>query len=325
MKAIVQDEYGPPDVLELREVDPPAIREREVLVRVRAAAVHPGDLFLMEGWPRVLRVVYGLRRPKRNIPGFDVAGIVEVVGAEVRHLHPGDEVFGNGRGTCAEYTSASEGELAPKPDDLSFEQAAAVPTSAVAALRGIRDAGKVRPGQKVLINGASGGVGTFAVQIAKALGAEVTAVCSTANADLVRSLGADHVIDYTREDFTRGGRRFDLILDNVASHPLSETRRALAPGGVLLPNSGRSGGAWFGPLGRIALAFVLSPFIRGQGRQFVATVKAEDLVDITEMIEAGRVRPVVERTYPLGETPDALRHVARGHTRGKVVISVSEP
>jgi NADPH:quinone reductase-like Zn-dependent oxidoreductase len=274
-----------------------------VLVRVRAAAVHPGDLFFTEGVPYVFRIGYGLRGPRRKIPGFDVAGVAEAVGTKVKEkeLRPGDEVFGNG--TCAEHAAASEDALAPKPSGLTFEQAAAVPTTAVAALRGIRDAGSLQPGQRVLINGASGGVGTYAVQIAKALGAEVTGVCSTRNVDLVRSIGADHVIDYTQEDFTQGGPRYDLILDNVANHSLSDLRRTLTPEGILLPSSGSGGGRWFGPLGRIALASVLSPFIRKQGRPFVAVVKKVDLVHLTELIEAGKLTPVIDRTYPLNSTP----------------------
>lgn len=322
MKAIVQHKYGPPSVLQLRDIDVPAIKARQVLVRVRAAAVHPGDLFFMEGVPYVFRLGYGLRRPRKRIPGFDVAGIVEAVGPKVRDLRPGDEVFGNGKGTCAEYTAASDGALAPKPPGLSFEQAAAVPTSAVAALRGLRDAGKLQAGQTVLINGASGGVGTFAVQIAKSLGAEVTGVCSSRNVDLVRSIGADHVVDYTREDFTRGGPRYDLILDNVANHPLSDLRRALTPNGTLLPNGGSVGGRWFGPLGRTASAFVTSPFIRKQGRPFLAEVKRKDLTDLTELIEEDKLTPVIDRSYPLNETPDAMSYVGTGHARGKVVITV---
>ena len=324
MKAIVQDKYGSPDALELRDIHEPAIKGDEVLVRVRAAAVHPGDLFFMEGVPYVFRIGYGLRGPRRKIPGFDVAGVVEAVGTKVKELRPGDEIFGNGNGTCAEYAAASEDALAPKPAGFTFEQAAAVPTSAVAALRGIRDAGKVRPGQKVLINGAAGGVGTYAVQIAKELGAEVTGVCSTKNVDLVRSIGADHVIDYTQEDFTQGGPRYDLILDNVANHSLSDLRRALTPEGILLPNSGSGGGRWFGPLGRIALASVLSPFVGRQGRPFVATVKTKDLVDLTKLIKAGMLTPVIDRTYPLSETPEAMRYVAQGHARGKVVITMEQ-
>jgi NADPH:quinone reductase-like Zn-dependent oxidoreductase len=322
MRAIVQDQYGSPGVLELRDIDQPVVTKDEVLVRVRAAAIHPGDLFFMEGVPYIFRIGYGLRTPRRSVPGFDVAGVVETVGTRVKQLRPGDEVFGNGKGTCAELVAASEGALAPKPAGLSFEQAAAVPTSAVAALRGIRDAGRVQAGQKVLINGASGGVGTFAVQIAKALGAEVTGVCSTRNVDLVRSISADHVIDYTREDFTQGGPRYDLILDNVANHSLSDLRRALTPTGTLLPNSGSSEGRWFGPLGRTALALVSSPFIRRQGRPFVAVVKKKDLIDLTQLIDAGKLTPVIDRTYPLIQTPEAMTYVGMGHARGKVVITV---
>lgn len=322
MKAVVRDRYGPPDVLELRDVGTPEIKDHEVLVRVAAASVHPGDLFITEGVPYVMRLGFGLRRPRSRIPGMDVAGVVEAVGGKVQGLQPGDEVFGNGKGTCAELTAASEEALAAKPVGLTFEQAAAVPTSAAAALRGLRDVGKVRPGRHVLVNGASGGVGTFAVQIAKALGAEVTGVCSTRNAELVRSIGADHVIDYTREDFTKGGPRYDLILDNVANHPLSGLRRALTPTGTLLPNSGNAKGRWFGPLGRTAAAALLSPIVGRQGRPFVAVVKRQDLIDLTELIEAGSLTPVIDRAYPLIQTPEALRHVAEGHARGKVVITV---
>jgi NADPH:quinone reductase-like Zn-dependent oxidoreductase len=322
MKAIVQDQYGSPGVLELRDIDQPVATKDEVLVRVRAAAIHPGDLFLMEGVPYIFRIGFGLRRPRRSVPGFDVAGVVETVGTTVKQLRPGDEVFGNGKGTCAELVAASEVALAPKPAGLSFEQAAAVPTSAVAALRGVRDAGRVQAGQKVLINGASGGVGTFAVQIAKALGAEVIGVCSTRNVDLVRSIGADQVIDYTKEDFTQGGPRYDLILDNVANHSLSDLRRALTPTGTLLPNSGNSESRWFGPLGRTALALVSSPFIRRQGRPFVAVVKKKDLVGLTQLIDAGKLTPVIDRSYPLVQTPEAMTYVGTGHARGKVVITV---
>ena len=323
MKAIVQDEYGAPgDVLALREVDKPVAKDDEVLVRVRAAAVHVGDWLLMAGRPYMMRPVFGLRRPRKNVPGFDVAGHVDAVGEEVTEFRPGDEVFGTCNGSCAEYITAAEDAVALKPAELTFEKAAAVAVSGVTALRALRDQAKVQPGQKVLINGASGGVGTFAVQIAKSLGAEVTGVCSGKNADLVQSIGADHVIDYTREDFTHGESRYDVILDNVANHSLSDCRRALDPKGMLLPNNGTAGGAWFGPLGRMVAALALSPFLSRQGRPFMATPTREDLVALRELIEAGEVTPVIDRTYPLGETPEAMAHVGAGHARGKVVITV---
>lgn len=322
MRAIVQDRYGPPDVLELRDLEPPTLKDDQVLVRVVAAAVHPGDLFISEGVPYVMRLGFGLRRPRSRTPGLDLAGTVEAVGAKVTTLEAGEEVFGCGKGTCAEYAAAAMDTLAPKPVGLTFEQAAAVPTSAVAALRGIRDVGKVRAGQRVLINGASGGVGTFAVQIAKALGAEVTGVCSSRSAELVRSIGADHIIDYTKEDFTQGGPRYDLILDNVANHSLSDLRRVLRPGGTLLPNSGNAEGRWFGPLGRTAAAAMLAPVVPKQGRPFLAVVKRQDLLDLTELIEGVAVRPVIERTYPLERAAEALRRVKEGHARGKIVVTV---
>ncbi len=316
MKAIIQRDYGSSDVLELREIGAPVSGNDDVVVRVRAAALHAGDIFCMRGVPWAARISIGLPKPRNYVPGYDVAGIVETVGANVIGLQPGDEVFGACTGACAEYVCASAGQLAPKPASLTFEQAAAVPTSAVAALRGLRDAGKVQPGQQVLINGASGGVGTFAVQIAKALGAEVTGVCSTTNVDLVRSIGADHVIDYTREDFTRGNERYDLILDNVANHSLADCRRALTPTGIHLPNSGNAG------MGFILKAFALSAFVRRQGSPFLAVPKREDLVQLKEFIEAGNVTPVIDRTYALSKTPEAMGYVAEGHARGKVVIAV---
>jgi NADPH:quinone reductase-like Zn-dependent oxidoreductase len=264
------------------------------------------------------------------VRGTDVAGVVEDVGGDVTDLRPGDEVFGSlwenrrAPGTFAEFTVAPASQVIRKPAGLSFEDAGAAVMSGLTALSAMRDVGRVGPGSRVLINGASGGVGTFAVQIAKTLGAEVTGVCSTRNVDLVRSIGADHVIDYTQEDFTQGGPRYDLILDNVANHSLSDLRRALTPEGILLPNSGSGGGRWFGPLGRTALASVLSPFVGRQGRPFVATVKTKDLVDLTELIKAGKLTPVIDRTYPLSETPEAMRYVAQGHARGKVVITMEQ-
>jgi NADPH:quinone reductase-like Zn-dependent oxidoreductase len=318
MKAIVQDKYGSPDdVLKLKEIDKPVTKDDDVLVRVHAAAIHAGDYFCVRGTPFAVRAVTGLLKPRSNyVPGFDVAGQVEAVGKNVTRLQPGDEVFGACDRACAEYASTAEGNFVLKPANLTFEQAAAVPTSALAALHGLRDAGKVQQGQKVLINGASGGVGTFAVQIAKSFGAEVTGVCSTRNVDMVRSIGADHVIDYTQEDFTRSGQRYDLILDNVGNRSFSDCRRALAPQGTLIPNSGHAG------MGYVVKAFVLSVFVSQQGRPFVSTPNQEDLVVLKELLESGKVAPVIDRTYPLSETPEAMGYVGEGHARGKVVITV---
>jgi NADPH:quinone reductase-like Zn-dependent oxidoreductase len=316
MKAIVQNEYGSADVLELKEIDKPAVQENDVLVRVRAAAVHAGDYFTMRGVPFLVRLVAGWPKPKNYVPGFDVAGQVEAVGQNVTRFRPGDEVFGACNGACAEYVCATQDKFVPKPANLTFEQAAAVPTSALAALHGLRDAGKVGPGHKVLINGASGGVGTFAVQIAKAFGAEVTGVCSTRNVDMVLSLGADHVIDYTQDDFTRSGPRYDLILDNVGNRSFSDLRRALTPQGTLIPNTGHAG------MGYVLKAFVLSAFVRQQGSPFISTPNHEDLVILKELLESGKVRPVIDRTYPLSQTPAAMGYIGEGHARGKVVIVV---
>ncbi len=266
MKAVVQTGYGSADMLEFKEIDKPVVADDEVLVRVDAASLGAGDYFGMRGFPFPIRMVVGFPKPKKDhVVGLDLAGRVEAIGKNVTRLQPGDEVFGEGSGACAEYASAHEGKLALKPRNLTFEQAAAVPASALAALHALRDHGKVQPGQKVLINGASGGVGTFAVQIAKVLGAEVTGVCSTGNVDMVRSIGADHVIDYAKEDFTQGEPRYDLILDNVASHPFAEYRRVLEPGGTLIPSSGHAG------MGYVFKAFLLSLFMRQQGRPFVST------------------------------------------------------
>ena len=322
MKAIVQDTYGPPEVLRLKEIDTPVVGEDDVLVRVRAAAVHPGDHFIMTGVPYVLRPVYGLRRPRRGVRGFDLAGHVEAIGRNVRRFEPGDEVFGwTTTGSLAEYVCVRDDNLAPKPANVTMEQAGAVTVSAMAALLALRNTAKVRPGQRVLIVGASGGVGTFAVQIAKSLGAEVTGVCSTRNVDLVRSIGADHVVDYTTEDFTRSGRLYDVILDNVEAQPLSAVRRALAPAGTLVLNSGR-GGRWIGPLGRWAKASVRSLFTRQRLRPNVSAENQRDLLVLKELIEDGAVTPVIDRTYPLGDTAEALAYVGAGHTRGKVVVTV---
>ena len=316
VKAIVQNGYGSPAALELKEIDQPVVKDDGVLVRVHAAALHAGDSFIMRGVPYLVRFVAGWPKPKDYVPGFDVAGHVEAVGKNVARFQPGDEVFAMCGGACAEYACAPEGSLAHKPANLTFEQAAAVPTSAFAALHGLRDAGKVQPGQKVLINGASGGVGTFAVQIAKSFGAEVTGVCSTRNLAMVRSLGADHVVDYTQEDFTQSGKRYDVILDNVANLRFADCRRALTPKGTLIPNSAHAG------MGYIVKAFVRSAFARQQGRPFVSRPNNEDWIILKALIETGKVTPVIDRTYRLSETAEALGHVGERHARGKVVITI---
>ncbi len=323
MQAIVQDRYGPIEVLESRDIDKPVLGDSDVLVRVHAAGLHIGDVFGVRGSPLPMRLMTGLRRPKYGVPGFDVAGKVESVGANVTMFRPGDEVFGVANGTCAEYTRAAEDKLAAAPADVTFEEAAAIPTSGLAALHGMRDAGKLRPGQRVLVNGASGGVGTFAVQIAKAFGAEeVTGVCSTRNLQLVRSIGADHVIDYTQEDFTQGGPRYDLIFDCVENRSLSEVRRALRPGGTLVLNSG-TGAQGLRMLVRLVRPLLLSPFVGHKMRRYLSRPNHADLAILKTLAEQGKLRPVIDRTYPLAETPAALRHIATGHARGKVVIATT--
>jgi len=318
MKAVIQTGYGSADVMELREIEKPTPGDGEVLVRVLAASLAAGEYFGMRGKPFPIRMYIGFPKPKKDfVVGLDCAGVVESVGKDVTRLLPGDEVYGECRGSCAEYAVALERKLAHKPLNLTFEQAAAVPTSALAALHALRDQRKVQPGRKVLVNGASGGVGTFAVQIAKVLGAEVTGVCSTGNVDIIRSIGADHVIDYTKEDFTQGEARYDLILDNVASHSFADYRRVLEPGGTLIPSSGHAG------MGYVFKAFLLSMFVRQQGRPFVSTPNRDDLITLKELVEAGRIAPVIDRTYPLGETAEAFRYLDRGHAQGKVIIVVA--
>ena len=319
MQAIVQDTYGSAEVLQLRNIDRPEIGADEVLVRVHAASIHVGDWILMTGSPFVMRLATGIRRPKNSVPGTDVAGTVEAVGSEVKELRAGDEVFGWCSGAFAEYASATEDHFVKKPANLTFEQAAAIGVSASTALQLLRDDGKVQRGQKVLVNGASGGVGTFAVQIAKALGAEVTAVTSTKNVEMVRAIGADHVIDYTREDFTTSAGRYDLILDNVGKHSMARTRRALTPGGRLISNGG---GHSDGKLGRTVRTMLASMVVRRQAGPTVKTQNHGDLVALRDLVEAGKVTPVIDRTYPLTETPEAIGHVAAGHARGTVVIAV---
>ena len=322
MQAIISSRYGPIDALERREIAQPTIGENEILVRVRAAGLHIGDVFSVNGAPFPVRFMLGLRRPKYGVPGYDLAGEVEAVGAGVTRFHPGDRVFGMGTGTAAEYARSTEAELAPMPDGASWQTAAALPTSALAALHGLRDAGRLRAGQRVLINGASGGVGSFAVQIARAMGAEVTGVTSTRNVDFVRSLGADGVIDYTAEDFTASGQTWDLIFDNVENHRLGEIRRALCPGGRLVLNSG-TGASGMAMLSRLVKPLVISPFVKHDLRRFLSTPNADDLGQLRAWVESGVLRPVVERTYPLAETVDALRHIQGGHARGKVVVTVA--
>ena len=319
MQAITQDTYGSQETLKLSDVDKPEIGEGEVLVRVRAASVHVGDWILMTGSPFIMRMATGLRKPKNRVPGTDIAGTIEAVGSGVQRLAAGDEVFGWCTGAFAEFARANENQLVVKPVNLSFEQAAAVGVSASTALQLLRDNGKVQPGQKVLINGASGGVGTFAVQIARAFGAEVTGVTSTKNVEMVRSIGANHVIDYTHDDFTAGAERYDLILDNVGNHSMARTRRVLTPTGTLISNGG---GHADGKLGRTLRALLVSMFVRQQAGPSVKTQNHDDLVVLKGLVEAGAVSPVIDQTYPLWETPKAIDHVAAGHARGTVVIAV---
>ena len=323
MKAMIRDAYGPPDVLELREIDIPEIADDEVLVRVHAAGVGRDVWHVMTGLPYPIRLAgYGFRAPKNPVIGSDVAGVVEAVGKNVRRFLPRDEVFGIGKGSYAEYVCAREDKLAHKPVNLTFEQAAVIAIMGSTALQALRDHGKVRPGQEVLIIGASGGVGTYAVQIAKAFGAHVTGVCSTAKIEMVRSIGADHVIDYTREDFAEGDQRYDVILDIGGNSSLARLRRALAPLGTLVIVGGEGGGRWLGGTDRQLRAMILSPFVGQKLGTFVNKENHEDLIVLKELIEAGKVRPVIDRTYPLAEAPEAIRYLQEGHAQGKVVIHV---
>jgi len=324
MQAIVQDEYGEADdVLRLEEIDRPQIGDDEVLLRVHAAGVDRGVWHLMTGLAYPIRLAgYGLRAPKTRVRGREVAGRVEAVGKDVTTLAPGDEVFGIGEGTFAEYACASADKLAPKPENLTFEQAAAVPVSALAALQGLRDHGQVQPGQNVLVIGASGGVGTFAVQIAKAFEAKVTGVSSTTKVDMVRSIGADHVIDYTLHDIADDGQRYDVILDLGGHRSLTHLRRALTPRGTLVIVGSETGGRWLGGIDRQLRAVLLSPFVGQDLGTFVVSENRDDLIVIKELIEAGKVTPVVDRTYPLSETPAAIRHMQEGRARGKLIIDV---
>jgi NADPH:quinone reductase-like Zn-dependent oxidoreductase len=323
MKAMVREKYGPPDVLELRDIDLPECADDEVLVRVRAAGVGRDVWHVMTGLPYPIRLAgFGFRAPKNPVIGSDMAGVVEVLGKNVTRFRPGDEVFGIGKGSYAEYVCALEDKLAPKPANLTFEQAAVVPIMGSTALQALRDHGKVLPGQEVLIIGASGGVGTYAVQIAKAFGALVTGVCSTKKVEMVRSIGADHVIDYTREDFAEGGARYDLILDIGGNSSLARLRSALASRGTLVITGGEGGGRWLGGTDRQVRAMLLSPFVGQKLGTFVNKENHEDLLVLKDLIESGKITPVIDRTYPLAEVPDAIRYLEEGHARGKVVITV---
>ena len=323
MKAIVRDTYGSPDVLVLRDIDKPEIADDEVLVHVHAAGVGRDVWHVMTGLPYPIRLAgYGLRTPKNPVIGSDVAGVVEVVGKNVTRFQPGDEVFGIGKGSYAEYVCARENKLAPRPANLTFEQAAVVAISGLTALQGLRDHGRLEPGQKVLVIGASGGVGTYAVQIAKAFGAHVTGVCSTTKVDMVRSIGADHVIDYTCEDFAEGEQRYDLILDIGGNSSLARLRRALTARGTLVIVGGETYGRWLGGTDRQLRALMLSRFVGQKLGTFVSSENHEDMIVLKDLIESGKLTPVIDRTYPLSEVPEAIRYLEQGHARGKVLITV---
>ncbi len=323
MQAIVQAEYGSADVLRVEEIDRPSIGDGEVLVRVHAAGLDRGTWHLMAGKPYLMRLGFGLRKPKNPVPGLDVAGTVVAAGAAVTRFEVGDEVFGISKGSFAEYASAREDKLARKPANLTFDQAAAVGVSGLTALQGLRDAGRVESGQHVLIVGASGGVGTFAVQIAKAFGAKVTGVCSTAKLDLVRSIGADHVVDYTKDDFANGPQRYDLVVDIGGNSPLSRLRRALTPRRTLVIVGGEDSGRWLG-MGRQLRALALSPFVPQRLTMVASRQKQVDLERLAQLIEAGELTPTIDKTYPLHQAPDAMRHLVAGHARGKLVIAVRD-
>ena len=323
MRAVVHDSFGSPDVLAIREIEKPTPSDDEVLVRVRAASVNPVEWYGVAGRPWVGRPQMGFLKPKESRVGVDFAGMVEVVGKDVTQFQPGDEVFGGRSGAFAEYVCVrDEGAVVAKPANVTFEEAAAVPVAALTALQGLRDKGQLKPGQKVLINGASGGVGTFAVQIAKALGAEVTAVCSTRNVDLVRSLGADHVIDYTREDFTRSDRRYDLMLDVAGSRSWSECRRVLNPQATLVIVGAPKGTRLLGPLSHIVKVRLAALRSSQKVVFFMAKVNKADMEVLRELLEDGKVKPVIDRRYELSEIADALRYLGEGHAQGKIVLAV---
>jgi NADPH:quinone reductase-like Zn-dependent oxidoreductase len=327
MKAIVYCDYGTPDVLKLENIAKPVPNDDQILIKVHAVSINPLDWHFMRGTPYIMRLDGGLRKPKSMRLGVDCAGTVAAVGKNVTQFKTGDEVFGGRNGALAEYVCAREnGAMVRKPTNITFEQAASVGIAGITALQGLRDAGKLQPGQKVLINGASGGVGTFAVQIAKSMGAEVTGVCSGKNADLVRSLGADHVIDYTKEDFTKGAQRYDLILDNVGTQPLLGFKRVLNLKGicVLIGGGGPDEGRWIGPLGRPIKALLLSPFISQKMSMMLADLNKKDLTALSDLMQSGKVTPVVDRTYKLSEVPEAMRYLEKGHSRGKVIVTMED-
>jgi NADPH:quinone reductase-like Zn-dependent oxidoreductase len=324
VKAIVYTDYGPPDVLQLAEVAKPTPGDDEVLIGIRAASLNPMDWHFMRGTPYLVRIAAGLRRPRSTRLGVDMAGRVEAVGRKVTQFKPGDEVFCSCKGAFAEYVCSPERALVLKPANVTFEQAAAVPVAALTALQSLRDKGRIQRGQKVLINGAAGGVGTFAVQIAKAFGADVTGVCSTRNVDMLRSIGAHHLIDYTQEDFTKTGTHYDLILDTVGNHSFSDCRRALMNKGIFLMVGGSDKGRWLGPLKDLFKATVASWFGSQKVRPFFARLSKADLIVIRDLLETGKVVPVIDRRYPLSDVPDAIRYLEEGHARGKVVINMKQ-
>ncbi|MGD0125386.1 MAG: NAD(P)-dependent alcohol dehydrogenase [Terriglobia bacterium] len=324
MKAIVYDKYGPPEVLKCEEIDKPSPGEGEVLIKVHAASMNPYDWHFMRGLPYFIRLMAGLAKPKERRLGVDGAGYVEAVGRNVTLFKAGDTVFGACRGAFGEYACASERALARKPDNVSFEQAASVPIAGLTALQGLRDKGKIQPGSKVLVNGASGGVGTFAVQIAKSFGAEVTGVCSTRKVKMVRSIGADEVIDYTQEDFTRRGRRYDLIFDCIGNHSLAEYRRVMNPKGIFVGVGGATGRWMLGLIVRSTAALLSSPFTSQKFAGFMAKPGIEDLTTLAEFVATGKVTPVIDRRYGLNDVPEAIRYLETGHVSGKVVIALQD-
>ena len=324
MKAIVYCDYGTSDVLKVADVEKPVPNDDQLLVKVRAVSVNPFDWHFMRGTPYLMRMESGLRKPKSTRLGVDFSGTVEAVGKNVKNFKPGDEVFGGKRGAFAEYLSVRADSVALKPATIPFEQAGVVAIAGITALQAIRDKGKVQPGQKVLINGASGGVGTFAVQIAKSFGANVTGVCSTRNVDLVKSLGADQVIDYTKEDFTKADQKYDVILDNVPNHSLAECRHVLTPNGkyIMIGGGGPNEGKWIGPFGRVIHAVLMKPFIKQEMSMMLADPTQKDYTVLADLMQSGKVTPVIDRTYKFSDLPAAIAYLEEGHARGKVVVTM---